>query len=130
MVGPTAKSYLVWTPLAEHRGRIDRIRLSYKISNTEHWQRIEDRPEAFPCPEGPEYVQHIKPGDYCYDLSGLQYDIQYTGDVSYYLHITDLLIYVYFLLFFCLLFLGNLQIEGWGMVPQRKSIVFYPDCCR
>lgn len=78
----TAKSYLVWTPLAEHRNQIDRIRLSYKISTTEHWEVIEDRPTSFGCPSEPEYSQHIKPGDFCYDLSGLQYDIQYTGDVS------------------------------------------------
>lgn len=79
---PGANSYLAWTPLPEHRGRIDWISLAYKISNTDNWQRVEDRPGAFPCPTGPEYAHHIKPGDYCYDLSGLQKDVQYTADVS------------------------------------------------
>lgn len=53
------------------------FRVSYKISATDNWERNEDRPERFQCPPGIG-----DPGDFCYDLSNLQFGIQYTADVS------------------------------------------------
>ncbi|VDP03059.1 unnamed protein product [Soboliphyme baturini] len=75
----TPKSYLVWTPLPEHKGHVNLVRLSYKVSTIDQWQKVEDVPEKFRCPE------EINAGadDYCFDLSYLQFGIQYTADVIY-----------------------------------------------
>uniref|UniRef100_A0A914W0E7 Fibronectin type-III domain-containing protein n=1 Tax=Plectus sambesii TaxID=2011161 RepID=A0A914W0E7_9BILA len=72
------KSYLAWTPLPEHRGRILKFKLSYKVSVSEQWIRMEEGPERFRCPES-----IADPGDYCFDLKDLEYGTQYTSDLIY-----------------------------------------------
>ena len=73
------KSFLVWTPLPQHNGRIRRFKLSYKVSAEDgSWTRIEDTPSRFQCPAGIG-----NPGDFCYDLNDLQYGTQYTSDLIY-----------------------------------------------
>ncbi len=61
------------------------FRLSHKVSTTEDWTRIEDKLDRFQCNEGIG-----NPGDFCYDLSGLTYGVQYTSDVSALRYLTGL----------------------------------------
>ncbi|KRX64845.1 Phosphatidylinositol phosphatase PTPRQ [Trichinella sp. T9] len=72
------RSFLAWTPLPEHRDQVRRFKLSYKLSTSDQWQKFEDFPEEFECPPG--IADEL---NYCYDLSSLQFGVQYTADIAY-----------------------------------------------
>jgi hypothetical protein len=61
------------------------FRLSYKISVSDKWIRIEESPKWFQCPE-----TVADPEDFCYDLKDLNYGTQYSSDVSFW----DILDYI------------------------------------
>uniref|UniRef100_A0A914BWZ1 Fibronectin type-III domain-containing protein n=1 Tax=Acrobeloides nanus TaxID=290746 RepID=A0A914BWZ1_9BILA len=69
------KSYLVWSPLAEHRNNIANFKLSYKHSTAKEWTRIMKPPSFFKCPDN-----IADANDFCYDLRDLEYGKQYTSD--------------------------------------------------
>uniref|UniRef100_A0A915K244 Fibronectin type-III domain-containing protein n=1 Tax=Romanomermis culicivorax TaxID=13658 RepID=A0A915K244_ROMCU len=71
------KSFLGWTPLPEHKNRVSKFRLTYKISVGDRWETVEEPSSRFPCPPG------FTSRDFCYDLSSLQSNVQYTSDITY-----------------------------------------------
>uniref|UniRef100_A0A915DIS7 Fibronectin type-III domain-containing protein n=1 Tax=Ditylenchus dipsaci TaxID=166011 RepID=A0A915DIS7_9BILA len=72
------KSFLVWTPLPEHRENIANFKLSYKHSGQDKWTRIVQPPTFFKCP-----ANIAESNDFCYDLRDLEYGKQYTSTLIY-----------------------------------------------
>ncbi|KAI6240848.1 hypothetical protein M3Y99_00392200 [Aphelenchoides fujianensis] len=71
------KSFLVWTPRAEHRDQIARFKLTYKQAGENKWTTLMKSPRFFRCP--PTVATRR---DFCYDLKHLDYGKQYTEDQS------------------------------------------------
>uniref|UniRef100_A0A7E4VM27 Fibronectin type III domain protein n=1 Tax=Panagrellus redivivus TaxID=6233 RepID=A0A7E4VM27_PANRE len=73
-----SKSYLVFTPLAEHQGRVSSVKVTYQLGTSKESKTIEHGPSFFECPKEAATAR-----DLCFDLSDLKFGRQYTTDVLY-----------------------------------------------
>uniref|UniRef100_A0A914HBE2 Fibronectin type-III domain-containing protein n=1 Tax=Globodera rostochiensis TaxID=31243 RepID=A0A914HBE2_GLORO len=82
------QSFLVWTPLPEHRANIARFKVSYKptASSSAQWTALIRSPAELKCPPGlssSNTAEAAAAADFCMNLNGLDFGRQYEAEVVY-----------------------------------------------